>query len=48
MKKLVLAASAVDCSVGLAHAQNLSVSGFLAFKAIYGENYDFDAVEYWV
>ncbi len=48
MKKIAVAAAAMACMLGAAHAQDLTVSGFLAFEAIYGANYDFDTVEYWV
>ncbi len=48
MKKILLATTAAVALAAGTQAQDLTIGGFLEFEAIYGENYDFDAVEYWV
>ncbi len=43
MKKVLLATTAVVAFAGAAAAQDLTISGFVAFEAAYGENYDLGA-----
>lgn len=46
MKKTLLTTTAIVVLAGGAYAQDLTLSGFLEFEAIYGDNYDLDGVEF--
>ena len=43
MKKVLLATTAVVAFAGAAAAQDLTIGGFVAFDAVYGDNYDLGA-----
>lgn len=45
MKRVTLSAATLIAFAGAAQAQDLTVGGFVAFEAIYGENYDVNAAE---
>lgn len=46
-KNLFLLTTAAFALAGASQAQDLTIGGFLEFEAIYGANYDFDAVLYY-